>query len=152
MTTVKIVSAAPQNLLSKLNERGIALYNIQYLDDLTVVASVQQRDCLYLRNLADRNGCNIEITENKGLNVFTKRLITRPVLLAGCLIWIFLLLYLPSRVLFVEVRGNHNIPANMIVEKAELCGVAFGTSRRGIRNEQIKNTLIKLNTSEIFLK
>lgn len=142
LTTVKIICATPQTLLSRLNEHGIAIYNIQYRDDLTVVISVRNRDIHNLQRYADRTGCSVEIMENCGLPIFLKRIFSRPVLVAGCMIWVFLLLYLPTRVLFIEVKGNHTVPTKMIVEKAEQCGVSFGASRRGIRNEQIKNRLI----------
>jgi sporulation protein YqfD len=55
---------------------------------------------------------------------------------------IILSLILPSRVLFVRVEGNAEIPTRYIVETAERCGIGFGASRREVRSERMKNMLL----------
>jgi len=64
------------------------------------------------------------------------------VLIFGVLLWLFLLLYLPGRVLFVEVEGNRSVSRQLILEKAEECGVGFGAARRAVRSEKLKNALL----------
>lgn len=66
----------------------------------------------------------------------------RPVLLAGLGILILLAMYLPSRVLFVRVEGNSQIPDRQILAAAEECGIRFGASRREVRSEKVKNALL----------
>ena len=50
--------------------------------------------------------------------------------------------FLPSRVLFVRVEGNKEIPARKIIDVAQTCGIGFGASRRMVRSEKIKNALL----------
>ena len=52
-------------------------------------------------------------------------------------------LYLPSRVLFVTVEGNETIPAQLILEKAQDCGIRFWAQRREVRSERMKNALLE---------
>jgi sporulation protein YqfD len=54
-----------------------------------------------------------------------------------------LTLYLPTRILFVEVDGNRIVETNRILEAAAQCGLGFGSNRRAIRSEQIKNQLLQ---------
>ena len=53
-----------------------------------------------------------------------------------------LLLYLPGRILFVQVEGNHRVPTQMIIEYAGKCGIAFGAARGEVRSEKIKTALL----------
>jgi sporulation protein YqfD len=71
-----------------------------------------------------------------------KNLLRRPVLVIGLCLLAFLALYLPSRVLFIQVEGNNLIPAKLIMEQAQKYGVTFGANRREIRSEQVKNGLL----------
>ena len=52
-------------------------------------------------------------------------------------------MWLPSRVLFVQIEGNTHVESRRILESAARCGIAFGASRREIRSEKIKNALIE---------
>jgi sporulation protein YqfD len=51
--------------------------------------------------------------------------------------------WLPSRVLFITVDGNRSIPAKYILEQAQQCGITFGASRREVRSEKMKNSLLE---------
>ena len=54
-----------------------------------------------------------------------------------------LTLFLPSRILLVEVQGNAVIPENRILETAAQCGIRFWASRREVRSEGMKNALLE---------
>ncbi len=53
-----------------------------------------------------------------------------------------LMLYTPSRIFFVRVEGCDAVPALLIVEQAEKCGIHFGSSRARVRSEKVKNDLL----------
>ena len=78
-----------------------------------------------------------------GLYWAFKGFLRRPVLLIGLMIFIALAMYLPSRVLFIQVEGNTTIPTRLILEKSEECGITFGASRRNVRSEKMKNALLE---------
>jgi hypothetical protein len=63
--------------------------------------------------------------------------------LAGGLLLLVLILWLPSRVLFICVAGNTLVPEKQILEAAEKCGVGFGASRKDVRSESVKNALLE---------
>ena len=51
--------------------------------------------------------------------------------------------YVPQRVLFVAVEGNHKVSTARILREAENCGLHFGSIRADVRSEEIKNRLIQ---------
>lgn len=140
--TVEITSASPGDALTAINKCGIAMYDIVYLDALRVRLSIYRFSYKQLEDCLGRRGEEWKITERKGFFWSIKSLEKRPVLLFGVLLYVLAALYLPTRVLFVQVEGNKDIPANLIIEQAQMCGIRFGASRRAVRSERMKNALL----------
>ena len=64
------------------------------------------------------------------------------VLIIGLMLLLFFSVWLPSRVLFIEIQGNDTLSAQSILEEAKDCGIIMGASRRFVRSQQVKNTLL----------
>lgn len=140
--TVEILSASPTDMLTAVNECGITLFDVTSIDELRVRASLYRFDVKILRNcLAHRNE-DLTVISRNGIIWAIQRLLHRKVLLVGLLLFTIMALYLPTRVLFVRVEGNREIPTQMILENAEQCGIGFGASRRQVRSEKMKNALL----------
>lgn len=139
---VTLVSADVPGLLQLLNEKGIEMYCVEHKAPLTVRIEIDRRWYPALRKYALSEGASIK-TESRHGNFWTiKRFLKRPVLLSGILLVIALSLWLPTRVLFIEVEGNREVPTNSVLEQAGRCGIVFGASRREVRSEKMKNNLI----------
>lgn len=139
---VKLTCASPAQMLEKINIRGIPLYNVEFKDELTVHVTVRRRDYPVLRGLVTAGGNLCEILKRSGLFWTLKNALKRPVLLFGILFYSIALCFLPTRILFVQVEGNQNVPSRLILEKASICGIAFGASRSEVRSERMKNALL----------
>ena len=139
---VEITSADIPAFLGAVNRSGICLDNIRYMDDLRVRANVSGTDYPDLLKLANKCGAQLSVIRNLGLYFAVLNYIRRPILVIGVILWLSLLLYLPTRVLFVRSDGNHVIDSNAVIEAAEKCGVRFGASRRYVRSEKVKNLLL----------
>ena len=138
----EITSADPGAMTRRINEMGIRLYDVQWAGDLTLRFKVARRDYKQVNKLAAKNGDSLRIIRQIGVFWTVKRLRRRPVLLAGLALMLFLGVYLPGRICFVQVEGNLSVPAKLIIEKAEDCGICFGASRREVRSERMKNALL----------
>lgn len=140
--TVEITSASPMDVLDSVNKQGIILWNITYLNELSVKADVYVSQfgllCMHIK----QSGDELSIIQRTGLFWPAISLLNRPVLIFGVLLYTFLSLFLPTRILFIQVDGNITIPDKLILEKAEECGIVFGASRREIRSEKTKNALL----------
>lgn len=143
MVEFRLTSADPAGAMGAISKAGIELFHACPQGELTICALVRRKDYKRLRRLAKKRGETVVIIRREGSYWTFRGLIRRPVLLMGIALICFLTLYLPSRILFVEVEGNCNVPAFLILEKAEECGLNFGVSRRQIRSERLKNALLQ---------
>ena len=140
---VEVVSADIPAFLSAANGAGLELRNVEMPDALTVRFEVPRTRMKILTRIVDRRGEKMTILRQRGLWWKLAALKKRPVLVAGMCLIMALTLFLPSRVLLVEVEGNTTIPDARIIEAAERCGVTFWASRREVRSERVKNALLE---------
>lgn len=139
---IQITSADPSRALRDINAAGITVYDVMYADSLTVCGKLSLRDCDAVDKLLRRRGDKMEILERQGMYWSFRKLLSRPVLVGFLLLVLLLALFLPTRVFFINIEGNTTIPTNLILEKAQECGIRFGASRRAVRSEKMKNALI----------
>ncbi len=142
MVELELTSADPAGALRAINSAGITLYKTRQEGDLTLVFHLRRRDLRRLRALAEKRGERLLFTHRRGIYWTLRQLPKRPILLLGMAFILGLTLYLPTRVLFVEVEGNHAIPTRKILQQAETCGIGFGATRREVRSERMKNALL----------
>lgn len=144
MVEVSLTSADPAAALRAVSAAGITVYSADRPEtDITARFRIRRRDYRKLKALADRHGYDLKMVRLGGIYWTAKGLLRRPVLLAGILILLVLVMYLPSRVFFFRVEGNETIPTRLILEKCQACGISFGASRRAVRSEKMKNALLE---------
>lgn len=139
----EVVSADLPGLLRQFSREGILLRNLRPVDPLTVCVTLDRTDWKKVKQLTRKRGADLRLIRRNGLYWHGKQLLKRPVLLFGLGVFAALSLWLPTRVLFVNVEGNQSIPTRLILEKAETCGIGFGASRKKVRSEKMKNTLLE---------
>lgn len=140
---LKLTSASSADTLRYFNQKGMILRKIRQIDELTVTFVVQRAELERINRFAQSRGERIELLQDQSIQWGMRRFFRRPVLIIGVLFIIFLSIFLPSRVLFIEVEGNLAVPSRFIIEQAALCGIKFGTAARQVRSEKIKNELLQ---------
>lgn len=139
----ELLSADVKALLDALSRDGLEVRNLTSEDALTVRLDVSRRDWNRLRTICEKRGDALRLIGREGLYWTALGLLRRPVLLLGILLYLFSALWLPGRVFFLRVEGNHTVPTRLILEQAQKCGVSFGASRREVRSERVKNALVE---------
>ena len=139
---VEITSADIDKLLTDINRLGVRLQRVTYEDSLTVNLILDRRDIKAVRAYIRKKGGSIKIVKTSGLYWLLKGLLKRPLLIGGIVIIFALSLWIPTRVFFISVEGNEQIPTRRIIEYANQCGISFGASRREVRSEKMKNSLL----------
>ena len=142
MVTVELTSAALDTLLNTANAHKIPIFSLCRTDELTASFQITRHDYRKLARLAAQKGESLTLKHRSGLYWSFHSLRKRPVLLAGIVSCILLLLFLPGRILFVQVEGNQTLPTQRILAAAEECGIVFGANRRVVRSERVKNSLL----------
>ena len=139
---VEITAAEPEKALSEITGTGIEIRNVCHDKDLVCAFTIRRLDNRKLTALCKKHGWSQKVIRQYGIHYDLACLIRRKMLLFGMGILLFTVLFLPTRVLFVRVEGNDRIPTNKIISAAEESGIHFGTSRRYVRSEKVKNSLL----------
>lgn len=138
----ELTSADPAGALTAIGSAGMELYDTVQTGDLTVELTLARRDYRKMSRMLQRRGETLRLLRRSGLYWAGKSLLRRPLLLTGIGLLLAMVLFLPTRIFFVRVEGNETVPARLILEKAEQCGIRFGASRREVRSERMKNALL----------
>lgn len=140
--TLELTSADITGALAAMYQAGVVLKNVVYIDELTVRLTVSRQDHKEAGRIAERRGETLKQIARLGLYWKYRMIFRHPVLIGGLLLLIALTLWLPTRVLFIQVEGNDSVPTKLILEKAADCGIVFGAERQAIRSEKLKNALL----------
>lgn len=140
--TLQIVSADIPGMLQDMLLHDIVATDLCTVDDLTVQLRIRAKDYAYLEKIVQKRGDHIKVLKNKSMSQIGKAVRKRPVMIVGMLLLLLISLYLPTRVLFVRVEGNSTVSSRLILQKAEECGIGFCGSRKNVRSEQVKNSLL----------
>lgn len=140
--TVEFTSAVPENTLDAIIKSKIPLSHIVRRSELTYRMRIRRRDYKTLSGILNKRGDSLKIVRKTGLYWTVKAFAHRPVLSGVFLLLLTLSFYLPSRIFFVSVEGNHTIPDRLILTAAENCGIHFAVSRKTVRSEKVKNALL----------
>ena len=144
MVQIELTSADPAAAISQINTAGIGIYGAKREDgDIVSRFRIRRQDMKKLRALAEKRGYDVTVSRKSGIYWIAKRLLHRPVLTVGALLFLVIAMYLPTRVFFFEIEGNTTIPTRLILEKCSQCGISFGASRREVRSEKMKNALLQ---------
>ena len=139
---LELISADIVGSLRDINEMRIPVYDLQISGELSATFSIPWTALKRVQAAADRKGERTRVLSQKGINYMILSILSRKVLLFGLAILLVFALYLPSRVLFVEVEGNSNVSTDLILEAAKEAGLRFFASRREVRSEKMKNELL----------
>lgn len=141
--TVELTSADISGFLAAAQNAQVEIRNVEIAGPLRIRFQIRRDAWACLQALAQRRGEKLERTGKTGLYWSLARLRRRPVLVLGLLFLLVFSLWAPSRVFFIQVEGNGQIPARKIIECAARCGISFGASRREVRSERMKNALLQ---------
>ena len=139
---LSLVCANIPALLLDIANSGIEINNVVQRDELTVKITVAGSNLQRVKTIVSKHAAKLSVIQKAGLAYDAASLLTRPVLIAGILLIFFLSIYIPSRIFFVHVNGNVNLPTAVILSAAENCGIRFGASRKDVRSEKMKNNLL----------
>lgn len=140
---VELTSADLFGAMSAFQQVEIPIWDVENISELTIRFYTRRGDWRKLCVLLEKRGEELRVLHRKGFFWTLIGLRRRPVLVLGMLFLLALSLWLPSRVLFVQVQGNTNTDARLIAETAAKCGITFCASRREVRSEKMKNALLE---------
>ena len=143
MVTVELISADVPAALTAINRAGIPIYNSITKDEFTLLFSIDRKNFKKLKHILKRRGEKFKVERKHGIYWRLKSLLRRPVLVFGMTALLAFACFVPSRIFFIRVEGNSMLPTNLILEHAAQSGIRFGSSRKEVRSEKMKNRLLE---------
>ena len=140
---LEITSAAPMDFVGALVGKGVPALDIFPVDELRIHFKVPAKYRDYTLCKAERLGCKCRVLKVTGLIGFRSKIKNRAVLISGLILLSLLTLYIPTRVFFYSVDGLERLDVSYVLDQAEQIGLVFGTSRKAVRSEKIKNALLE---------
>lgn len=142
MVEVELTSPEVPRSLAAINDLGIPVRSLQWKDELTCTFRITRNHYRKLKQWSAKRGETLRLCKRLGFFWTGAALLGRPVLVMGFLLFLTLSVWLPGRILFVNVEGNRVVADRRILEAAKRQGVTFLASRRELRSERIKNGLL----------
>ena len=139
---IRLISADLWVSLRLLNEEGIEMFRIHQEDVLTCLFEVNRKDIGRMRQLLERRGDILTVEEYSRLFFVQQSILARPLLWGGLFSFFLISLFLPTRILGIQVEGNHAVSTRRILEAAEEAGIRLMASCTQVRSEKMKNRLL----------
>lgn len=139
---VRFMSAQIETVLQKLSKHDVVMYDIMPHDELTIDVWIDASDLNRLELVMQHSATQYNIIAKQGMQWYAKSILQRPILVLGLLLFLIMALWIPGKILFVQVEGNHQIPDRLILACAGDCGIGFGADSRAVRSEKVKNELL----------
>ena len=140
--TVELTGADIEGLLGILTASGISVWDVKRSSGLVMVLRIRRAALSQVQQIAEKNGAALRLLGLSGAYYAVKSWRKRPLMIVTAISLLLASLYLPNRILFVNVVGNESVPTRLIQETAAQFGLEFGASRRQVRSERIKNELL----------
>ena len=123
---VEAAGAYPERLINLCAARGLAFWELEWVDGTTIRLTVSFWHWKRLRALARRAMCELTMLRSDGLPAAALRMRRRYVFLAGGALCLLTLCVLSRFVLVVEVTGNERVAGAVILAELERQGVRPG--------------------------
>ena len=140
---LRIDCADMDRLLGELVMRKIELFNVCFVDEISVTLEIKAKNYFPVLAIVNRLGGQVTVINQSGPFLLLKALKARKVLVIGIFMMIIISAFLSRTVLFIQVDGNRKVGALQILNCAEDHGLKFGTQKSSIRSERIKNALLE---------
>ncbi|MBC7076188.1 MAG: sporulation protein YqfD [Syntrophomonadaceae bacterium] len=139
--SVRVKGRNLEKIINMALARGIYIWDVKKIGD-SIDFKVRSSGCEALVNIANENGCNLEIREQKGLPFF-KGLIKRRIgFIGGALVFVLTLYILSAFIWFVDVTGNRNVSESRILLTAAKRGIYRGAAKWNFSRSEVEKAML----------
>ena len=139
---LELFGAFPAGVLNSGASEGIELWDVQSRDEHSLRLKTFEKNLPRLEQIARRSGCETKTIKRVGGREGLRRVLRRPVLLAGLLIMALLLMASSLFVWDVEVRGTHRLSRGEVLRALEDCGFGVGSFWPGVKTDLLRSEVM----------
>ncbi len=120
-----------ERILSVCAQNGITLWATR-LKDQKIESNISVRDFRVLRRVASGKGVRVHIVKKRGIPFITNRYKKRYGILAGVILFFFLLGFMSEFIWIIDVNGNRKISGKQILSACQSIGITQGIKKNSI--------------------
>ncbi len=139
---LELFGAFPAGVLNSAVSEGIELWDVQSRDEHSLRLKTFEKNLARLERLARRAGCEVDIRKRVGGREGLRRVLRRPVLLAGLLVTALLLTASSLFVWDVEVQGTRRLSRGEVLRALEDCGFGVGSFWPGVKTDLLRSEVM----------
>ena len=143
---VRVTGPFPERLLNLCAQGGVPFWGVEWLDSHTLRLTARRRALGRLAELAGRVDCQVEVEGRRGLPEVLGRFRTRYAFLIGMAFALCAVGVLSRFVLTIQVTGNQQVPAAVILSELRRLGVRPGVYGPSLDRKQLaQEALLELD-------
>ncbi len=142
---IRISSSRPERTVNALIAEGITVHDIIRVGRGELTAYVRSRRLPEVRLISDECASRVEVLEERGVTLLMHIIRQRLSLAITLLVGMAAILYLSSRVLFIETDGCDVLTEEQVLQTLEQSGIRLGMSKHDISFEEARNTLLEMD-------
>lgn len=136
----KVEGNGQERFLNLCSRFGYTTWNIKRKDGFFV--SISRTKYKLLKNIAKQSGVKIRVCKKRGLPFIMHRFTNIKGMLVGLVVFIALLAFLSTRIWSIQVDGNQELNADLVLMTAEELGLKEGMARSKLDVLSIQNQLM----------
>jgi similar to stage IV sporulation protein len=141
---IAIHGTAAEKFINMASGLGLPLWDISSRGAETAVFKAGVDSFFELAPLARKTGCRLRIMRKAGWPFFYRRLRRRRGLLLGSCLFVFLLYFFSSFILFIRVEGAETLGRERILAVAERAGLRPGLPKAALDKERLSAAILLL--------
>lgn len=126
----------PEKFINLATGSGLYLWHIRRVGPGVVHAKIRVHGYLRIREMMKRSGCYVKIHRKRGWPFLSRKLTERRMFLMGALLFVGLIMYLSSLVLFVKIDGFEDNRREKLLEALERAGLRPGMTRQELLSQK----------------
>lgn len=139
---ISITGAFPERFLNLCAQKSVAFWHLEWLDANTLRLRIARKDVKFLRTIAERTGCDLNLERRVGVPYFLARFRKRYALLVGFALALVTACVFSRFILTIEVTGNSRVSTATILSELHHQGVTIGTYGPSINERDVSHAVL----------
>ena len=139
---IRISGKAIEGLINEAYNLGIELWELEWIDERSILIKIYLRDLPKLRNALKNSGCSGRVEKKVGLPFITMKLWKRKGFALGAILFFILLYVMSSFVWFVKIVGCNRIDPTGILKFATAQGIRAGVLKSKVEPENLGKLIL----------
>lgn len=140
--TVKVKTNQPERFLNITVLNNIYLWDLKRISENEMTFNISPKGFKRLRKIVYEVPSKVKILNKKGFFLFKRKIKSKKIILSGIIPVIFVMMFLSSLILDIEITGNETTDTSVILEKLSEINLQKFKFRSNIDSDEISVKLI----------